>query len=83
MIPIAFFAIAGFIADDFDGFVTLGITLLLLAILYLVKLSRSIEAESSIFGNRTALRIFILFFLTLTVSSFYFIKLNNQTQTPK
>jgi hypothetical protein len=65
MIPIVFFAIAGFIADDFDGFVTLGITLLLLAILYLVKLSRSIEAESSIFGNRTVLRIFILFFLTL------------------
>jgi hypothetical protein len=83
MIPIVFFAIAGFIADDFDGFVTLGITLLLLAILYLVKLSRSIEAESSIFGNRTMLQIFILFFLNLTVSSFYFIELNNQTQTPK
>jgi hypothetical protein len=78
-----FLAIAGFIADDFDGFITLGIILRLLAILYPVKLSRSIDAESRIFGNRAVLQIFIFFFLTLTVSSFYFIKLNNQTQTPK
>jgi hypothetical protein len=75
MIPIVFFAIAGYIADDFDGFVTLGIILWLLAILYLVKLSRSIEDKSRIFGNRTVLQIFILFFLTLTVSSFLLYKL--------
>jgi voltage-gated potassium channel len=74
MIPIVFFAIAGYIADDFDGFVTLGIILRLLAILYLVKLSRSIEDKSRIFGNRAVLQIFILFFLTLTVSSFLFYK---------
>jgi hypothetical protein len=56
MIPIVF-AIAWFFADDFDGFVTLGITLLLLAILYHVKLSSSIEAESRIFGNRAMLKL--------------------------
>jgi hypothetical protein len=72
MIPIVFFALAGQIADDFDGYITLGIILRLLAILYLLKLSRSIESKSRIFGNRTVLQIFTLFFLTLTVSSFLF-----------
>jgi voltage-gated potassium channel len=72
MIPIVFFALAGQIADDFDGYITLGIILRLLAILYLARLSRSIESKSRIFGNRTVLQIFILFFLTLTVSSFLF-----------
>lgn len=74
MIPIVVFALAGFIADDFDGFVTLCIILRLLAILYLVKLSRSIKAKSRIFGNQTVLQNFIFFFLTLTVSSFLFYK---------
>lgn len=74
MIPIVFFALAGQIADDFDGYITLGIILRLLAILYLLKLSRSIENKSRVFGNRTVLQIFILFFLTLTISSFLFYK---------
>ena len=74
MIPIVFFALAGQIADDFDGYITLGIILRLLAILYLLKLSRSIENKSRIFGNRTVLQTFILFFLTLTISSFLFYK---------
>ncbi len=74
MIPIIFFALAGQISVDFDGYITLGIILRLLAILYLFKLSRSIENKSRIFGNQTVLQIFILFFLTLTVSSFLFYK---------
>jgi hypothetical protein len=73
MIPVVFLALAGQFADDFDGYITLGIILRLLAILYLARLSRSIESKSRIFGNRTVLQIFILFFLTLTVSSFLFL----------
>lgn len=72
MIPIVFFAIAGQLSNDYDGYITLGIMLRLLAILYLLRLSRSIENRSRIFGNRTVLQIFILFFLTLTISSFLF-----------
>jgi hypothetical protein len=74
MIPIIFFASVGQIADDYDGYITLGIILRLFAILYLLRLSRSIEDKSRIFGNRTVLQIFIIFFLTLTVSSFLFYK---------
>ena len=74
MIPIVLFALAGKLSNDYDGYITLGIILRLLAILYLLKLSRSIEDKSRIFGNRTVLQIFIIFFLTLTVSSFLFYK---------
>jgi voltage-gated potassium channel len=74
MIPIVFFALAGQISNDYNGYMTLGIMLRLLAILYLIRLSRSIEDKSRIFGNHTVLQIFIIFFLTLTVSSFLFYK---------
>lgn len=43
-------------------------------ILYLVRSSRSIQNNSRMFGNRTVLHIFILLFLTLTISSFLFYK---------
>jgi voltage-gated potassium channel len=74
MIPIILFALAGKISNDYDGYITLGIILRLLAILYLLKLSRSIQDKSRIFGNRTVLQIFIIFFLTLTISAFLFYK---------
>jgi len=74
MIPIVFFALASQISNDYNGYITLGIMLRLLAILYLIRLSRSIEDKSRIFGNHTVLQIFIIFFLTLTVSSFLFYK---------
>ena len=74
MIPIVLFAIAGLMSNDLDGYITLGIILRLLAILYLVRLSRSLENKSRMFGNRTVLHIFILLFLTLTISSFLFYK---------
>jgi voltage-gated potassium channel len=72
MIPIVFFAVAGQLSNDYDGSITLGTMLRLLAILYLLRLSRSIKNRSRIFGNQTVLQIFILFFLALTVSSFLF-----------
>lgn len=72
MIPIVIFAVAGQLSDDYNGYITLGTMLRLLAILYLLRLSRSIQNRSRIFGNRTVLQIFIIFFLTLTVSSFLF-----------
>ena len=74
MIPIVFFALAGQVSNDHNGFITLGIALRLLAIIYLLKLSRSIEDKSRIFANQTTLQIFILFFLILIVSSFFFYK---------
>ncbi|MPZ08056.1 MAG: hypothetical protein GEU26_16845 [Nitrososphaeraceae archaeon] len=72
MIPIVFFAFAGQLSNDYVGYITLGIMLRLLAILYVIRLSRSIENRSRIFGNQTVLQIFIIFFLTLTVASFLF-----------
>src|SRR5919106_2825108 len=74
MLPIVFFALLGQISNDHNGFIILGIALRLLAIIYLLKLSRSIENKSRIFGNQTTLQIFILFFLILIVSSFFFYK---------
>jgi hypothetical protein len=76
MIPIVFFALAGQISNDHNGFITLGIALRLLAIIYLLKLSRSIEDKSRIFGNQITLQIFIVFILILIVSSFFSIRLN-------
>lgn len=72
MIPIVLFAFAGELSNDYDGYITLGIMLRLLAILYFLRLSRSIENRSRMFGNRTVLQIFIVFFLTLMVASFLF-----------
>ena len=72
MIPIVVFALAGQRSDIFDGFIIMGVMLRLLAILYLIKLSRSIEDKSRILGGHVVLQIFIIFFLTLTISSFLF-----------
>jgi voltage-gated potassium channel len=44
----------------------------LLTILYLIKLSRSIRNKSRILGGHVLLQIFIIFFLTLTISAFLF-----------
>lgn len=72
MIPIVVFALAGQRSDIFDGFIIMGVMLRLLAILYLIKLSRSIEDKSRILGGHVVLQIFIIFFLTLTISAFLF-----------
>ena len=72
MIPIVVFALAGQRSDIFDGFIIMGVMLRLLAILYLIRLSRSIEDKSRILGGHVVLQIFIIFFLTLTISAFLF-----------
>ena len=51
MIPIIVFALAGQGSAIYDGFVTLGVMLRVLAIIYLIKLSRSIEDKSRIIGG--------------------------------
>ena len=66
MIPIVFFALA-----VSDRFITIGVILRVLAIIYIIKLSHSLEEKSRILGGRI-LQIFIIFFLTLTISAFLF-----------
>jgi hypothetical protein len=72
MIPIVVFALAGEISNNFDAFITLGVMLRILAIIYVIRLSRSIEDKSRILGSHLVLQIFILFFLALTISAFFF-----------
>ena|SRR5688500_16799377 len=72
MIPIIVFALAGQGSAIYDGFITVGVMLRVLAIIYLIKLSRSIEDKSRIIGGHILLQIFIIFFLALTISAFLF-----------
>jgi uncharacterized membrane protein len=72
MIPIVVFALAGQGSAIYDGFITVGVMLRLLAIIYVIKLSRSVEEKSRILGGHILLQIFIIFFLTLTISAFLF-----------
>jgi ligand-gated ion channel len=72
MIPIIFFVLAGQSSTISDGFITVGVMLRVLAIIYVVKLSRSLEEKSRILGGHVLLQIFIGFFLTLTISAFLF-----------
>ncbi|HEY7569863.1 MAG TPA: ion transporter [Nitrososphaeraceae archaeon] len=72
MIPIIFFVLAGQGSTIPDGFITMGVMLRVLAIIYLVKLSRSLEEKSRVLGGHTLLQIFIGFFLVLTISAFLF-----------
>jgi len=65
MIPIFF------LPSVSDGFITVGVILRVLAIIYIIKLSHSLEEKSRILGGRI-LQIFIIFFLTLTISAFLF-----------
>jgi len=72
MIPIVVFVLAGQSINDYDGFITLGVMFRVLAVIYVIKLSRSIEDKSRILGSHAILQIFILFFLVLIISSFLF-----------
>jgi voltage-gated potassium channel len=72
MIPIVVLALAGQTSNDFNAFITLGAMLRVLAIIYVIRLSRSIEDKSRILGSHMVLQIFILFFLALIISSFFF-----------
>lgn len=72
MIPIVIFALAAQSSAISDGFITVGVMLRVLAIIYVIKLSRSLEEKSRILGGHVVLQIFIIFFLTLTILAFLF-----------
>ena len=72
MIRIVVFALIGQGSNIYDGFITVGVMLRFLAILYLIKLSRSVEDKSRILGGQVVLQIFIIFFLTLVILSLAF-----------
>ena len=72
MIRIVVFALIGQGSNIYDGFITVGVMLRFLAILYLIKLSRSVEDKSRILGGQVVLQIFIIFFLTLVILSLVF-----------
>ena len=72
MIPIVVFALAAQGSDISDGFITVGIMLRLLAIIYVINLSYSLEEKSKILGGHVLMQIFIIFFLTLIISTFLF-----------
>ena len=72
MIPIVVFVLAGQGSAISDGFITVGVMLRVLAIIYVIKLSHSLEEKSRILGGHVLLQIFIIFFLILTISAFVF-----------
>jgi len=79
MIPIVVFALSGQSTNTYVESVTLGTLLRLLAIIYVIKLSRTIEAKSRILGGHAVLHAFISFFLALVVLSFLFYSAEHST----
>ena len=79
MVPIIVFALVGQSTNAIDGSVTLGTLLRLLAIIYVFKLSSTIEARSRILGGHAILHALIIFFLTLVVLSFLFYSAEHST----
>jgi Ion transport protein len=72
MIPIIVFALAAQNSDISDGFIAVGVILRVLAIIYVIKLSGSLQEKSRILGGHAVLQIFIIFFLTLTILALLF-----------
>ena len=66
MIPIVIFALAQSI-DTYDGIITLVAIFRLLASIYVIRISRSLEDKSRILGGHTTLQVFVIFFLTLNI----------------
>ena len=71
MIPIVIFASAWSI-DTYDGIITLVAIFRLLALIYVIRISRSLEDKSRILGGHTTLQVFVIFFLTLNILAFLF-----------
>jgi voltage-gated potassium channel len=71
MIPIVIFASAQSI-DTYDGIITLLAIFRLLVIIYVIRMSRSLEDKSRILGGHTTSQIFVVFFLTLNILAFLF-----------
>ena len=72
MIPVTVFVIAGQISVYYDGFLGIGIMLRLLGVIYLIRQSQFIGNRTKILGGNKTLQIFILFYLVLTISAFFF-----------
>lgn len=72
MIPVMVFAFVGQGSDYYEGFVAVGIMLRLLGLVYLVKRFHFIGDKASILGGHKTLQIFIIFYLVITISAFFF-----------
>lgn len=79
MIPIVIFALAGQGSDIFDGFITVGVMLRVILLIYVFKLSNFLEQKSKILGGHVLMQLFLIFFLTLIVSSFLFYYAEHKT----
>ena len=72
MIPIVVFALAAQGSDISDGILTVGVMLRGLAIIYVFKLSPTLEEKSKILCGHVLMQLFIIFFLTLIILTFLF-----------
>ena len=71
MIPIVILAPAQSL-DTYDGIIALVVIFRLLALLYVIRLSRSIEEKSRILGGHATKEVFVIFFLMFTTMAFLF-----------
>jgi voltage-gated potassium channel len=72
MMPVMVFVFVGQGSSYYDGFVAVGIMLRLLGLVYLIKQFHFIGNKASILGGHKTLQIFIIFYLVITISSFFF-----------
>ncbi|MGA7368206.1 MAG: ion channel [Nitrososphaeraceae archaeon] len=72
MIPVMVFVFVGQGSSYYDGFVAVGIMLRLLGLVYLIKQFHFIGNKASILGGHKTMQIFIIFYLVITISSFFF-----------
>ena len=72
MIPAMVFVFVGRSSDYYDGFVAVGIMLRLLGVVYLIKQSDLIGNKSKILGGNKTLQTFLVFYLVLINSAFFF-----------
>ena len=79
MIPIVVFALAGQGSAIYDGFITVGVMLRVLAITYLIKLSRSLEEKSR---ERTVDLQVVYNNLSLCTKETYLLKIHEEINYP-
>jgi voltage-gated potassium channel len=72
MIPVMVFVFVGQDSDYYDGFVAVGIMLRLLGLVYLIKQFHFLGDKTSILGGHKTVQIFIIFYLVITISAFFF-----------
>jgi len=79
MIPIVVFALAGQCSAIYDRFITVGVMLRVLAITYLIKLSRSLEEKSR---ERTVDLQVVYNNLSLCTKETYLLKIHEEINYP-